>query len=169
MASYSSISAVAVSFFLLGSVFHANSASADSPTLTGNVWQLQQIRYNNDTLLEANPPENYTLEFMDNGDISIRADCNFARGTYTEDGGSLSIALGPSTLAACPPDSIDSEYLQGLSSAAIYFFRDGDLYFDLMADTGTMQFSAASEAQVANQDSSGQDESGQAESVRALW
>lgn len=109
--------------------------------LVGTVWQLEQIQYNNDTLIEANPPSDYTLEFMGDGQISIRTDCNQALGSFTEDGSSVSIDLGPTTLAACGPESVDSEYLQALNSAGIYFFQDEKLFIDLQADTGTMQFS----------------------------
>lgn len=119
--------------------------SAD-PTLTDTLWQLQQIQYNNDTLIEPDAPENYTIEFMQNGEVGIQADCNRVLGTYTEDGSSISIELGPSTLAACPPESIDTEYLQALEAAAIYFFQEGDLFIDMKFDTGTIQFSAAEEA-----------------------
>jgi uncharacterized lipoprotein YbaY len=115
----------------------------DTPSLTNTVWQLQHIQYNNDTLLEASDPEHYTIEFLDDGQLSIRADCNQVLGTYTVDESSLAIALGPTTLAACPPESIDQEYLQALQGAAIYFFEEGDLLIDLKFDTGIMRFSAA--------------------------
>lgn len=113
------------------------------PSLTDTVWELQQIQYNNDTQLVPEDPADYTIEFLEGGDASIKADCNQVLGSYTEDGSSITIELGPSTLAACAPESIDTEYLQALESAAIYFFRDGDLYIDMIVDTGTIQFSAA--------------------------
>jgi uncharacterized lipoprotein YbaY len=117
--------------------------ATDTPMQMNTVWQLQRIQYNNDTVLAPNSPENYTIEFMEDGQLSIRADCNQVLGTFTETGNSMAIALGPSTLAACGPDSIDQQYVQALGGAATYFFQDGDLFIDIMADTGTMQFSAA--------------------------
>ena len=117
-------------------------ATADAPSLTGTVWQLEQIRYNSDTRIETASPSDYTIEFMEDGQLSIRADCNQALGSFTEDGSSLSIDLEPTTLAACPPESVAPEYLQSLQSAGIYFFQDGKLFIDLQADTGTMQFSS---------------------------
>lgn len=109
--------------------------------LIGTVWQLEQIQYNNDTLIEPSALGDYTIEFMEDGQLSIRADCNQALGSFTEDGSSLSIDLGPTTLAACGPDSVDAEYLQALNSTGTYFFQDGKLFVDLQADTGTIQFS----------------------------
>lgn len=127
-----------------GSACTSPDPSADhTPTLTDTTWQLQQIQYNNDTLLTPDDPERYTVEFSTDGQVAIQADCNRVLGTYTEDGSSLSITLGPTTLAACSPESIDGAFTQGLSNAAIYFFKAGDLYIDMWADAGTMQFAAA--------------------------
>ena len=115
--------------------------ASDTSSLTGTVWQLEQVRYNNDTQLVIDSPSDYTLEFMEDGQLSIRADCNQVLGSFTEDGSSLSISLGPITLAPCPPESAAPEYLQNLQSAGGYFFQDGKLFIDLQVDTGTMQFS----------------------------
>lgn len=114
---------------------------ANEAQLTNTVWQLEQIQYSDDKLLEAASPSNYTIEFMDDGQLSIRADCNQAQGSFTEDGSSLSIDLGSTTLAPCPPESIAQDYLQALQAANGYFLQDGDLYIDLKLDTGTMKFS----------------------------
>ena len=105
------------------------------------VWQLDQILYNDGKQLQDTTGD-YTVEFMDDGQLSIRADCNQALGTFTETGSSLSIELGPTTLAACPPESIAQDYLQALQNASGYFFENGDLFIDLQLDTGTMRFSA---------------------------
>ena len=114
---------------------------AETSQLTGTVWQLEQIQYNNDEQIAAADGD-YTLEFMSNGQLSIRADCNQVLGSFTTDTSrSLSINLGPTTLAACGPDSVDTQYLQALQNAGLYFFEAGDLYIDLQADTGTMRFS----------------------------
>ena len=111
-----------------------------APKLTGNIWQLHEIRYNNDKLIEVDNPANYTIEFLSDGQINIKADCNRARGTYTQEGNSISIKIGPTTRAMCPTESISEQYLQELQAATIFFFQDGNLYFDLKFDTGTMKF-----------------------------
>lgn len=139
-----SISAAALSLVLLGAGACSPPPEPEAaPSLTGTVWQLQQIQYNDDTLLVAEPPESYTIEFLENGQVGVQADCNRVLGEFTTtDDSRLTITLGPSTLAACPPESIDTQFVEALSSAAIYFFQEGDLYIDLKYDSGTMQFSA---------------------------
>lgn len=118
-----------------------NQVVTDKILPTGMVWQLDQILYNDGKQLQDTTGD-YTVEFMDDGQLSIRADCNQALGTFTETGSSLSIELGPTTLAACPPESIAQDYLQALQNASGYFFENGDLFIDLQLDTGTMRFSA---------------------------
>ncbi|WOD39002.1 META domain-containing protein [Nodosilinea sp. E11] len=112
------------------------------PPLTGTVWELQQIQMSDDTLLTANPPQNYTAEFADDGQVFVRADCNRAIGTFTETGDSqISVQMGPTTLAACPESSIGPQFLQAMNNANLYFFQGDDLFIDLAFDSGTMQFS----------------------------
>ena len=123
-------------------------------TLTANPWQWESFT---DPLqqFDVEDPESYTLTFTEDsgaapgasGTVAIVADCNNALGSYTEDAGSLTIEIGPMTLAACPPDSRSDEFIQDLGFAARYFFEDGRLYIDLMADGGTMAFSPAPDAE----------------------
>ncbi len=87
-------------------------------------------------------PTRYTITFNADGTAAIKADCNNVLANYTFDGSAISITPGPSTLAACPPDSQDQLFISQLSSAAIAFFQEGDLYIDLFADGGTMRFAA---------------------------
>lgn len=116
-------------------------SSVEDSQLIGTAWQLEKIQYNNDEQITVTESD-YTLEFMANGQLAIRADCNQAMGSFTTDSDRrLSVKLGPITLAACEPESVDTEYLQALQSAGSYFFEAGDLYIDLQLDTGTMQFS----------------------------
>lgn len=50
--------------------------AGDEAQLTNTVWQLEQIQYSDDKLLEPASPSDYTIEFMDDGQLAIRADCN---------------------------------------------------------------------------------------------
>jgi len=96
---------------------------------------------------ELDAPEQYTISFNTDGTVNVKADCNNAGGTYTaDDNGSLSIVLGPMTLAACPPDSRSDEFIKNLGFVAGFFFEKGFLYLDMMADGGTFQLSAAAES-----------------------
>ena len=109
--------------------------------ITGSVWQWAQTLYNNDREVLPKGPKNYTVEFLDNGVLTVKADCNQKGGIYSIRDKRLSIEITHSTMAACPEGSLEDEFVRGLSGAAIYFIRDGDLYIDLKYDTGTMRFS----------------------------
>ena len=99
---------------------------------------------NNDEAFVPANPENYNIQFQPDGKVSIQADCNRVGGTYTVDGNSLTIETGPTTLAACPPSSLGDRFVTQLSSAAIYFFQEKNLFIDLKFDSGTMKFTAQS-------------------------
>ena len=109
--------------------------------ISGVVWKWQQTRYNNDQQAIPAEPTSYTIEFMPDGKVHVRADCNRVGGTYSLHGNNLTIELTHSTRAMCPPDSLDQAFKKGLGAAAIYFFKEDFLYLDLKYDSGTMRFS----------------------------
>src|SRR5688572_30342464 len=55
---------------------------AASPQLTGVIWRWEQTLMNNGDTFTPDTPNNYTLQFMEDGAVSIQADCNQGRGTY---------------------------------------------------------------------------------------
>ena len=114
----------------------------NTPEITGTVWQWVQTIYNDDRKVVPEEP-NYTVQFLKDGTLSVKADCNMKGGTYSVSAEEkrLSIELTHSTMASCPEGSLEDEFVRGLSGAAIYFFRDGELYLDLKYDAGTMKFS----------------------------
>ncbi|QQE64505.1 hypothetical protein GFS31_11860 [Leptolyngbya sp. BL0902] len=117
---------------------------ASTVSLTGRVWELQDIQFNDGRLLVAEPTENYTVEFMDDGSMAVRADCNRGRGSFNvPEPGRLSVAPIATTMAACPEGSIGGDFTQALSNANLFFFQDGQLFIDLMFDSGTMRFQEA--------------------------
>jgi heat shock protein HslJ len=99
-------------------------------------------------LVETNPasqsvvpdPENYTLLFSPDGSLNIVADCNMAGGSYALDGSSLTIELGPSTMAFCGEQSLDYLYLALLSNVESYAVEDGQLVLELKDSAGNMFF-----------------------------
>jgi len=99
-------------------------------------------------IVEIEDPQVYHLTFQDDGLLEIVADCNNAHATYTADGSSISIDVGPMTLANCLPDSRSDNFINYLGFSAKYFFEDDDLFIDLMADGGTMRFSPFDDSEV---------------------
>jgi hypothetical protein len=43
-------------------------------------------------------------------------------------------------MAACPPESLEQNYVRDLNAAARYLMEGDLLYIDLKTDTGTMKF-----------------------------
>ena len=116
-------------------------AATRSLEITGTVWKWQQTLYNNDTKAVPQNSANYTFELKTDGKISIRADCNAGGGIYNLKGSQISIEITHTTMAACPPGSLEDKFIKDLNAAAIYFKHEGNLYLDLKYDTGTMKFS----------------------------
>ncbi len=109
-------------------------------SLTGVIWTWQQTLMNDGTKTTANDPSRYRIQFNEDGTIRVKADCNNVGGTYTTDGNQLTIALGPSTLIACPPDSQADVFTQGLSNIGSYLFDGDNLVLEIKLDSGTMTF-----------------------------
>ena len=130
--------------------------TADLGALTANPWQWVSFTDPVEQF-EVEVAENYVLAFEDGtldglgtgGTINIVADCNNASGSYTADDSNLAIEVGPMTKAACPPESRSEQFVQLLGSVAVYFFEDGNLYLELMADGGTLAFTPADETAMA--------------------
>ena len=74
------------------------------------------------------------------GTVAVKADCNQVSGTYTLNGSGLVITLGPSTVAACPPDSQADVYLRQLTAVVEYAYDNNALILNMAFDTGGMRF-----------------------------
>jgi heat shock protein HslJ len=109
--------------------------------LTDTIWRWQRSVYNNDTESLPTDPDRYTITMQLDGRVNIRADCNRGGGTYTLNEKKISITITHTTRAACPPDSLEQDYIRDLNGVAGWFLKEGDLYMDIKFDTGTMKFS----------------------------
>lgn len=95
-------------------------------------------------------PESYLLTFQPDRRVTIKADCNNATGNYSLEDNKIKIDIGPMTRAMCPPGSRSDDFIKYLQSAAIYFYKDNNLFLDLMADGGTMEFAQAGDLKAEN-------------------
>lgn len=59
-------------------------------------------------------PEKYTLIFNEDGTFTGTADCNAISGVYSQASG-FTVTVGPSTMAFCGEESLDSQFLELLT------------------------------------------------------
>ena len=93
------------------------------PALVGKTWAWERRDPNGNSSDPINVPnpENYTLMFNEDGTFAAKLDCNNANGEYTSRGvGNIMMMLGPSTMAACGPDSLDAMMVQTFGPAQDY-------------------------------------------------
>jgi heat shock protein HslJ len=115
--------------------------TAADPRLLGVQWHWEEFQ---DTAginsFNVPDPNDYKIFFNADGTANIKADCNTVQATYETDGSSLSISMGPSTMAFCGEESLDQIYLAQLDQVVSYVIQDGILHLNLMADAGNMVF-----------------------------
>ena len=112
--------------------------AADQTGLSDTPWQWASTRHADGTTTTVAEPARYTLAFQARGTLNIRADCNTVLGTYSVNGSSLTIQLGPSTLVGCPPDSQADQFVADLSQVVSYTLAQGNLQLGLRAPGGQM-------------------------------
>ena len=121
----------------------AMAAGDGGEALAGRVWAWQRTRFSDGKAVVADAPERYTLEFIQDGRVQLRADCN--RGGARFDAGAgrtLTFSPAATTKMGCPPGSQGTEFLRQLSLVGAYLFASGNLVLTLRLDTGSMYFAA---------------------------
>jgi heat shock protein HslJ len=128
-------------FVLAPAVLLAPRPSLAQPVtgLTGVIWGLESIDGTGGTT--ANPePERYTVQFLPDGTVAVRFDCNSGGGTWSADGASLSIGELMTTLIGCPdPSPLEPRFSRGLSEAISWSLPDDRLRI-LTANGDTLVF-----------------------------
>jgi len=117
------------------------SADAVDSNLVGPVWTWQETRRGDGDVTKAPDPTRYTIEFIEDGAVGIRADCNQVTGVYTASNGELQITPLTSTQALCLPPSLEGEFVQELGAASTYAVEDGVLTVATDVADGQMIFS----------------------------
>ena len=100
--------------------------TSDPATPVG-AWSLRAFDLAGGQTVLVPAPERYRLDLGEDGDAYVRADCNFCNGSYRATGTTLEMGLLACTLAACPPGSLDGEYLRALGSASSFELTDEEL------------------------------------------
>ena len=114
------------------------------------VWQWTGSTYQG----KENPiadPALYEVVYGLDGTLSVKADCNRASGEYTYNGGmvgSVRVTMGPTTLAACGPDSRSEELINSLMAAQDYRVQPGgsELKLNMPAGGPVLNFRASGAA-----------------------
>ena len=119
---------------------------APRPAIVGPVWQWVSSTFKDGTLLESADPARYTFQLLDDGNALVQADCNFGTATYQDTGTEFSFGPIGTTKMACPPDSLDSEFLGQLRNTGRYEIGDDGLTIYLLDEAGVMQLAASAEA-----------------------
>ena len=109
--------------------------------LGGTSCQLVRFQGGDGTVLTPNDRAKYTIAFADNGDLSVRFDCNRGRGTW-KSRGPEQIEFGPLALtrAACLPGSLHDHMVKQWPFVQSYTIKSGHLFVSLMADGATFEF-----------------------------
>lgn len=117
------------------------SANEDAPGLVGRVWSWQETQFATRGRVAPDAPERYTLEFLVDGRVQLRADCNRGSARY-EAAAHRRLMLAPAatTKIGCPPGSQDGEFLRQLVQVDAYRFAEGNLVLTLKVDAGSMRF-----------------------------
>ena len=124
-----------------GGPAEAAGAETPAPDVVGALWNWESFKdQSGQNDITVDNPDNYTLMLKPDGEVSIKADCNMVGGAYTLEGASLTIELGPSTMAYCGDDSLDQQYLALLGDVVTFVMHEGNLVLNLKMDAGDMTF-----------------------------
>jgi heat shock protein HslJ len=104
--------------------------------LSGTTWTWQQTVYDDGTKVIVPKPYSYTLRFLPDGKMALRADCNMAGGSYKLNEKEITIDITHSTLAACPPESLDRRYIRDLTVSHDYVLEGTALRINLKFGMG---------------------------------
>ena len=112
---------------------------AVSPSaLVGVVWTLRRFEYMSGKVAAIDQPDKYSVEFLADGKVQIKADCNTGSGTYKASGDRLTIESIGVTKMACPVGSQGDKFVQSLGMAISYVLDGAQLTISMSYDAGDM-------------------------------
>lgn len=95
--------------------------------IRGITWKLERIERPGTAPITVPNPEQFTMRFESNGNLSVRADCNTCGGRYSLDGSSLSIGDVACTLIACATPGLDTTFTSALRNVRTATVSGGQL------------------------------------------
>lgn len=141
------ISTVSIGVSLVINLTSANESAimtTSNKALKGTQWRLVEFQSMDDAtgVLRPNDPSLYTMSLHSDGRVEMQLNCNRAMGNWSakpsSDVASGNFKFGPlaSTLAFCPPPTMDQQIITQAEYIRGYLIKDGRLYLSLMADGG---------------------------------
>jgi heat shock protein HslJ len=111
----------------------------DPARLTGSGWEWTHFTSPTENLAVPDPVQ-YTLEFQEDGNVSILAACNRGGGPVKVGDGTISINVLRLTRMACPPGSLDSRYTGLLTRVATWSLVNGQLVMEIPSESSVLRF-----------------------------
>ena len=142
---------VSAAGFVLALVLTLGACATPTPDtlpteMLGVEWQLHSVLESEPAAQSVIPdPQRYTIQFTAEGTAAIRADCNDALGNYTVQGSSMTITLGPATLAFCGEDSGDQLYMAALGQVSSYALSEFGMQLAVGDDAARLSFIEAND------------------------
>jgi para-nitrobenzyl esterase len=131
---------------LLAPTVLAAQATAATPeaAIPPVVWELVRLTETNGEPGAIDDPARYTLQFLSDGQLVAKFDCNQGHGGYTAVDGVLSLTPMATTKAMCPPDSHDTTFQRLLSQATAYQVDPETEHLVLTGDAGVLELQPTS-------------------------
>ncbi|MFM9978593.1 MAG: META domain-containing protein [Sphingomonadaceae bacterium] len=130
---------VAASLFAVGCAPTPPVAPAGSAALVGSKWQLVSFQSSDDTIGTIRPmmADQYTIEFLPEGQVAMKLDCNRGSGSWASTGESnLTFSPMATTRAACPPEPFSNRLPRDFENVRSYVLNGDVLSLALFADGG---------------------------------
>jgi heat shock protein HslJ len=108
------------------------------PPIAGTSWFWRSFIKADGSQTTITEYDNYMLEFLAGGQVSVLADCNKGSGTYSTSGTQITIQISTSTQASCGEESLGTQYTNLLNASYAYAVQNGVLA--LFSNEGTMNF-----------------------------
>lgn len=124
---------------LAPSITSSREATTIAAEVVPGVLKLQSLTRADATTVTISDPQQFTLEFLDNNRIAVKADCNRASGAFTLNGTTLTIGPMAVTKAYCGSASLDGEFLSLLGGETVATVSPTSLV--LSSARGALRFS----------------------------
>src|SRR5215213_2038544 len=112
--------------------------AAPAPAIPPIPWQLTAFP----GVTTGIEPGRYTVHFLPDETVNIRADCNWVAGFWSGASGALDVTVTMTTVAECPPGSLEEPFVQALDEATSYTFAD-NMTLIISGPSGEMSFTPA--------------------------